>query len=372
MLAQPIRDSSIAPRSAPIGTRAGNRRALVVCDQWLGSNGYAGMKALRRAGWSVRVLDEREYIPLHWRVPVMRALARAVRRFAVAEFNRELVHQAKTLQPELVLVFKGTFVSARSLRALRALGVRTYCFYPDVSFRVHGPYLPRALPVYDWIFTTKSFGPHDLRDQLGATRASVILHAFDADLHRMVDLTPADLASYACDLSFIGTWSPKKEQVLTEIRRRRPALVLRIWGAQWGPVARRNEVLRDAIVGKTVEGEEYIRAIQASAINLAILSEARTGASSGDRITSRTFHIPAAGGFMLHERTDELLRLFDEPNEVVAYGDVGELVARIDQALTDEPMRRRVAARAHDVVHAAHSWDHRIVELLAVHETAWS
>jgi hypothetical protein len=32
---------------------ATGRRAIVVCDQWLGSNGYAGMKALRRAGWSV-------------------------------------------------------------------------------------------------------------------------------------------------------------------------------------------------------------------------------------------------------------------------------------------------------------------------------
>ncbi|HKV98954.1 MAG TPA: glycosyltransferase [Vicinamibacterales bacterium] len=330
------------------------------------------MKALRRAGWSVHVLDEREFIPLHWRTPVMRALARAVRRLAVREFNRELVRQANALQPELLLVFKGTFVDARSLNALKALGVRTYCFYPDVSFRVHGPYVPRALPAYDWIFTTKSFGPKDLREQLGATRASVILHAFDSDVHRIVDLTPADLAPYACDLSFIGTWSPKKEQVLTEIRGRRPALALRIWGAQWAPVARRNKVLRDVIVGSTVQGEDYVRAIRASAINLAILSEARTGASSGDHITSRTFHIPAAGGFMLHERTDELLRVFDEPDEVVAYANVDELVARIDQALGDEPMRRRVTARAHDVVHAAHSWDHRIRELLAVHEASTS
>lgn len=368
MLAQPVHHSSLAEPTAPGGLGSAGRRALVVCDQWLGSNGYAGMKALRRAGWSVFVLDEREFIPLHWRAPAMRMLGRAVRRFAVREFNRELVRQAKTFRPELLLVFKGMFVSAQALHALRGLGIRTHCFYPDVSFRVHGPYLPRALPIYDWIFTTKSFGLADLREQLGATRASVILHAFDPDVHRIVELTPEDLARYACDLSFIGTWSPKKEGVLTEVLRRRPTLALRIWGAQWAPVARRNAVLRDAISGNTVEGEEYARAIRASAINLGILSEARIGASSGDQITSRTFHIPAAGGFMLHERTNELLRVFDEPNEVLAYADIDELMARIDQALGDEPMRRRVAARGHEVVQAAHSWDHRIRDLLATHE----
>lgn len=121
-------------------------RALVVCDQWLGSNGYAGMKALRRAGWAVDVVPEWEFVPAKWRSVGMRALAKALRPLAVREFNWELRLQVERLDPELLLVFKSTFVTPNSLRACAERGIRTYCFFPDVSFRAHGRYLPKTLP----------------------------------------------------------------------------------------------------------------------------------------------------------------------------------------------------------------------------------
>ena len=62
-------------------------------------------------------------------------------------------------------------VARPDFRVLRAMGVRTYCFFPDVSFRAHGPWIPNALPEYDWVFTTKAFGLDDMREQLGVTRS---------------------------------------------------------------------------------------------------------------------------------------------------------------------------------------------------------
>ncbi|MBX6330729.1 MAG: glycosyltransferase [Gemmatimonadaceae bacterium] len=359
--------ASARPRDGanPAGDRG--RRAIVVCDQWLGSNGYAGMKALRRAGWSVRVVPEWELIPLHWRGLGMRVVGRLLRHAAVREFNAALVRAARELEPELFLAFKGTFVDETALDALRGLGVRTYCFYPDVSFRTHGPYLPRALPRYDWVFTTKTFGLRDLREQLGVTRASVLLHAYDPDLHRPIELSPSDRTRYACDVSFIGTWSPKKEMLLRAIVERRPSIRLRVWGEQWDRVGP-GSPLRAVIGGRGVHGEEYVRAIAGSAVNLAILSEQRPGASSGDQITSRTFHIPACGGFMLHERTAELLALFAEGESVACYRDVDELIAQLDRYLAVPEQRDAIAARGRAVVAAGHSWDHRIREILAQHE----
>src|SRR5690348_10163260 len=94
---------------------AGLRRALVVCDQWLGSNGYAGMKALRRAGWSVQVVPEWESVPVRWESTMMRALGRALRPLAVVEFNRRLLQEADRTDAEMLLVFKGTFVRGDTL-----------------------------------------------------------------------------------------------------------------------------------------------------------------------------------------------------------------------------------------------------------------
>jgi hypothetical protein len=323
------------------------------------------MKALRRAGWSVHVVAEWEYVPMRWKRAAMKAIGRATRSVAVREFNEALLSWATKFQPELLLVFKGMFVQRDTLRELRQRGVRAYCFYPDVSFHAHGPYLPSTLPEYDWVFTTKTFGLADMREQLGITRASVLPHAFDPDLHRPVHVGFADLERYGCDVSYIGTWSPKKEAVLSELAAQRPALRLRVWGEQWRRA--RSAPLRNAIVGYEVIGEEYVRAICSSAINLGILSERRLGASEGDRITSRTFHIPACEGFLLHERTDEVKAVFAEGREIACYDGCEELLERVDSFLRDAELRRAIARQGREVVAAAHSWDHRIQDVLARH-----
>lgn len=361
----PVVSLELAAVGAP-SPEASGRRAIVVCDQWLGSNGYAGMKALRRAGWSVDVVAEWEFIPLRWRTLGMRLLGRMLRTAAVREFNAHLLETARNVQPEMLLVFKGMFIQADTIDALRRLGVRAYCFYPDVSFRVHGPYLPAALPRYDWVFTTKSFGLRDLREQLGMERTSRINHAFDPDLHRPARLTQEDVARYECDVSFIGTWSPKKERVLSALAEARPNVRLRVWGAQWERVNRVG-VLSSYIQHRAVLGSEYVRAISASAINLGILSEQRQGSSAGDKITSRTFHTPACGGFLLHERTDEVLAIFDEGSNIVCYGDDAEMIERIDEYLDAPDRRVAIAEGGRLTVEAKHSWDVRIQEILSLH-----
>ncbi len=346
-------------------TSDASARAVVVCDQWLGSNGYAGMKALRRSGWSVQVVSEWEYIPVRWQSPGLRFLGRLVRSRCVREFNSALVRTVRRLRPEMLLVFKGRFVMAEALVDTSALGTRTYCFYPDVSFMTHGPHLPRALREYDWIFSTKSFGLRDMRARLAIEHASLMQHAFDPDLHRPLDLGISDLERYACDVSFIGTWSPKKERMLGHIARRLPDVSMRIWGEQWWKS--RDRELSRAIQGHEITGEEYARAIAASRINLCVLSERREGASAGDQVTSRTFHIPACGGFMLHERTDELLELFTEGQSVAAFGDEHELVSAIPRWLGRSDDRARIARCGLEQVRKSHSWDHRIGAILARH-----
>lgn len=343
------------------------RRAVVVCDQWLGSNGYAGMKALRRAGWLVQVVPEWRFIPVHWRSSHMRVLGRLLRPAAVREFNNELLRTVRHLRPELLLVFKGMFVRAETLAATRAMGVRAYCFYPDVSFRTHGPNLPAALQQYDWVFSTKTFGLRDMREQLGVSRSSLLRHAYDRDLHRPVELYGGDHSQYDCDVSFIGTWSPKKETLLTMLSDQHPRLKLRVWGNQWGRVTRRSS-LQHSLEHRAVDGEEYVRAIAGSKINLAILSEQRTGASSGDLLTSRSFHIPACGGFMLHERTVELSDVLTENESVACFSDADEMMGQINRYVADDAARTAIAARGHQVIAAAHSWDDRIREILAHHE----
>ena len=342
-------------------------RAVVVCERWLGSNAFAMMKALRRQGWSVVDFCDKEYVPLRWQSTLMKVAARMLRHAGAREFNRAIVAVAQQRRPAFFLAFKGTYVFPATLLELKRCGVRCYCLYPDVSFRAHGRYIPRALACYDWVFTTKNFGMDDMRRQLGVLNASVVLHASDPDVHRPVALSVRDVADFACAVSFIGTWSPKKERLLTGVKEKLPQLDLRVWGEQWGSVEKAS-VLRPCVAGRGVYGEDYARAISGSRINLAILSETGLGASSGDQITSRTFHIPACKGFMLHERTDEVLSVLGEGTQTACFSDVGELARKIAHYLAHEGERIKIAEAGHREVSGHHTWDHRICTILAKHK----
>ncbi len=297
----------------------------------------------------------------------MKVLGRLVRGHAVREFNRAVLELAGRFNPELFFVFKGTFLLPNTLKVFKKYGIQTYCFYPDNSFYAHGRLLPRTLPLYDWVFTSKAFGLRDMKEKLGVENASLLYHAYDRDLHRPVELTARDERRYGCDASFIGTWSPKKEKVLTGLVKKRPRLKLKVWGEQWAENVPKSSPLFRFIGGHEVMGEEYVRALQASAVNIAILSERRTGASADDQITSRTFHIPACGAFMVHERTDEVTFVLKEDRQMACYASVDELAAKIDYYLEHKTERQKIARAGYREVVRSHSWDHRIQVILQKH-----
>jgi spore maturation protein CgeB len=182
-------------------------------------------------------------------------------------------------------------------------------------------------------------------------------HGYDPDIHRPLQLTAQEWETYGCDVSFIGTWSPKKERLLSHLKSQLPELNLHVWGSQWEKS--HSAVLKSCIKGREILGDLFAVAIQASKINLGILSEKVQGASSGDLITSRTFHIPGAGGFLLHERNEESVLYFDENEEAGFFENENELVERVSYFISNEEERLRIAHKGHLRALQDHSLDRR-------------
>jgi hypothetical protein len=164
-------------------------------------------------------------------------------------------------------------------------------------------------------------------------------------------------------LSFIGRWCPSKEAILTAIATALPDLRIKIWGSRWQNVSK-GSILAPFIQYRDIYGPAYALGVGGSKINLALLHERVAGASSGDQITSRTFHIPACGGFMLHQRTRDLKAIFEEDVDCAAFDDASEAVERIKRFLGDERARRAIAENGRKTVESAHSWDHRAKAIL--------
>jgi hypothetical protein len=338
-------------------------RILMVCDLWQGSDSYALARAFRRAGHSVTIISDSTYYGREWRSPLLRFARKVLRPLIVRDFNDALTRAAEGLQPHLLFVCKGILVEPRAILAARRAGATAVLWWPDVSFLAHGPSIPRAVPHYDWIFTTKTFGLADLKAKFGFDHASFLPHAFHPEVHRKFRADASDEARYGCDVSFIGTWSPKKQKLLEALVARYPHLKLKIWGMQW---ERAGPSLARWVESREVLGAEYAKAIRLSKINLGILSEARQGSSSGDLVTARTFHIPACGGFMLHERTEEVAEFFEEGRECGMFAGAPEMVDKVGYYL-DRPGEREAVAEAGHLrcLNSGHSVDDRARAMLA-------
>lgn len=316
-------------------------RILCIGETWFGSDARAAFAALRRLGHSVHVIDESSFVPTAWTSFGARAIRKVFRRLMVEQLTRSASELMKMLTPDVLFVFKGNYVSPRVLEEASRRGVMTVNYYPDVSLFTHGRELPLAIPLYDHVFNAKTFGVRDMTAH-GVKSVSFLPPGFDPELHRPVELSDREKSAFGCDVSFIGTWSPKKEQLLFSLTRALPDIKLRVWGNQWEK--RTTKALDGAVEGMGIHGDDYTRAICASKMCLGLLSEARTGSSSGDLITARTFQIPACGTFMLHERNAEVAEYFTEGHDAEFFSTPDEMAEKVSQFVEDPEERNRLAA----------------------------
>jgi len=343
-----------------------NYLILFLGADWWGSDARALAVALRQLGHVVIEINYEDFIPSHWSSLPLRVLRKALAPLLACDYNRTILRHLDNRAIDLLLVFKGKFLQPGTVKRLSASGLLTYCFYPDVSFLNHGRDIWDCLPLYDCVFTTKSFHLEDagLRRRLKDLR--LVSHGFDPEVHRPIHLSGRAQAAYECDVSFVGCWSSKKEQTLRVLLDKCAGIDLRVWGPGW---ARAGALVRERWQGRGAYGDELSAIYCLSRINLALLSEAGGGTSVGDQVTARTWQIPAAGGFMLHEHTAELERYFTPGNETGVFNSPGDLAEKARWFLNHKEERSKVAAAGYRrCLAGGYTYLPAAREILAVHE----
>jgi hypothetical protein len=192
----------------------------------------------------------------------------------------------------------------------------------------------RHLPRYHVFFTTKSFNVPELRAR---TTADVVFveKAFQADFHRPVEVTPEDRARLGGGVGFIGTFEAPRAGSMHYLAAN--GVGVRIWGGFWERLQSHHDLLR--VEKAPLFGPDYPRAICTFDINLCFLRK-----GNRDRQTARSVEIPACGGFMLAERTDEHLGLFTEGQEAEYFSSDEELLQKCRYYLEHPKERARIAA----------------------------
>ena len=239
---------------------------------------------------------------------------------------------------DVLWVDKGLAIRPRTLRLARAIQPSLICvsYSPDDMASPDNTSIAweRCVSLYDVHVTTKSFNVAELPD-LGARDVFFVDNAFDPETHRPLDLSEAERRRFGADVGFVGTFERERADVMLSLARQ--GVRVTVHGARWERFRGRHENL--VIRREVLDGLDYARAVNATKINLGFLRKAYR-----DLQTTRSIEIPACGGFLLAERTDEHRRLFEEGVETEFFASIDELVVKIRYYLARDDQRRSIAA----------------------------
>ena len=254
--------------------------------------------------------------------------------------NVDLVRVARRFGPDAVFVPKGVEILPATLVVLKRLGAKLVSWSQDDMFARHNRTLlyTRGLRLYDLVVTQKSYNcdPGEL-PALGARRVLFQNKAYSRDAHRPCD--DCARSAFAHDVVFVGSAEEARANSLLALAR--ADVAVDVYGAYEGSHGWRrwegaHPLLR--VHDKPVFGKDFSCALGCSKIALNFLRKANR-----DLQTSRSVEIPACGGFMLAERTDEHRALFEEGKEAEYFATDEELVAKARRYLADDAARRAVA-----------------------------
>jgi hypothetical protein len=240
---------------------------------------------------------------------------------------------------DVVWIDKGLLVRRETLVRIKERNSQCliYGYSPDVMSERDNQsrYFLQHADLYDCFFTTKTFDVDNLL-KLGMRSVKFVENSFDKEVHRPL---PADDDRFCKKIGFVGSYeSPREASMLHMAESGIPVTVFGGGDHGWSRSFKEHPLVEFHSEG--LFGDDYAKALTNFAINLCFLKH-----WNGDQVTQRSMEIPACRGFMLAERTDEHMALFEEGAEVAFFSSDTELADKAGYFL-DHPEERAEIASA--------------------------
>lgn len=334
---------------------------MVFCGEfWSGASGTGLADGFRTLGWLVQEIDQGYYSSLTGGKFLLRAIGRLTRHEAQKLYQQRLLDECRKLRPDIFMTIKGIGVTREILKEIKSFGIKTVLLYPDCDFE-HKGVDPDSFDEYDLFVTTKSFHLPWLRTRLPLDRIAYVPHAYSYTTH-VPPFEEISEESHAFDILYAGNYSPYKESWLTGLAAFGGEMSIAIAGGGWDEFSSEPKHHKIKLLG-TLENVSYATAIQSSRINVAFhYGPNKQGWQ--DLVSTRTFEIPACGGFMLHIDNDEIREFFKPGIEIDVFSSLQELREKIDFYLAHPRIREKMKIRAYQRCTTEHSYRNRAVSIL--------
>jgi len=295
---------------------------------------------------------------------IVRGANRLLKYFYQNELVREINTRLISNIPDVLIVYKGNLIKAKTVQEAKNLKILTVNIFPDYSPHSYGLQLKKAMGLYDLVISTKPFHPKNWLKIYGYKNECVFVpHGYDSKVHLWAD--PPKIQEI--DIVMAASWRPQYEKFLLELANNLEVLnfSVSIAGSGWVKVS--SKFPKHWKFPGPLYGKAYGEFIRSGKIVIApVHSEVKIGRQiqPGDEDTTRTYELASAGCFFLHQRTDYIGTVYDEKNEVPLWSDGDELAALIKHYLPLEYRRREMALAAHQRAVPNYSVEARSFEVL--------
>jgi len=289
----------------------------------------------------VELVDSREaYAGPRWRQRVAWWM-QGHRPARLSAFSARVVEAVRRVRPTHVITTGLAPLDARALAAIGALGARRLNYLTDDPWNPahRAPWFMDALAHYDHVYSPRHANLAELA-AIDGPSVSYLPFAYAPDQHFPEPPDgEAERAQYAADVVFAGGADPDRVEIVTPFID--AGFRVALYGGYWERYAATRPHARGH-----ADPRRLRKAIGGAHVSLCLVRRANR-----DGHCMRTFEVPAMGGCMLIEDTDEHRMFFGAPNDAVVYAaSVAEMVEAIRGLLGDPARRARLAERAHRLI----------------------
>jgi spore maturation protein CgeB len=266
--------------------------------------------------------------------------------------NRRLMEAVAGWQPDLVFIISLQLVLPETIDAIKSSSdAKVVGWFMDaVTSFGRGYFLPAN---YDALFFVDPYIVELFHTKLENERVYLLPICCDPELHKPVELTPAEQQDYGCDLTVAANLYYYRAQVLAPF----VDYDMKIWGAKprWlsHPINRK-------FTGRVVLGEEKSKAMRAAKI---VLNNNHYANISG--VNKRTFEMAGIGAFQITDAPG-VTDVFEKDVEIVTFDTRRDLKEKVDYYLAHPSERMEIAERAQRRAHAEHTFARRWQEILKI------
>jgi len=247
---------------------------------------------------------------------------------------------------DVVMIIKGFYLLPETLEKIQDMGKKVLCFNPDDPFNAvfgsSNELIRSCIERYDAYFIWSK----ELMAKLQAAGCvNVFYMPFGADTELIYPMVKGELKDeqFLCDISFIGNPDEERTRYMTGIGE-----LLADWDGKKLIYGNNWEKVEGFNCAPVINGNAYVSTMQLSRINLNILRSQNKNSHN-----MRTFEIPAAAGFLLHEYSEEVAGFYEEGTEAEFFRSAEECADKIKYYVSNEEERKSIAEKGYHKIQSA-------------------